>query len=115
MAAYHELTSAKNTTREAKQLTGIARCSAERDRRHPSSARPARRVPANALTGAEREQVLRLLHSPQFVDAAPAQIYAALLDQGVYVGSIATMYVVDGENGAESGWPPCGDGRRRRF
>lgn len=26
------------------------------------------------------------------VDAAPAQIYAALLDQGVYVGSIATMY-----------------------
>jgi len=46
----------------------------------------------NALTAAEREQVLRLLNSAQFVDAAPAQIYAALLDQGVYVGSIATMY-----------------------
>ncbi|MER7421045.1 hypothetical protein ABT346_30430 [Micromonospora peucetia] len=55
---------------------------------------PVRRAPANALTPAEREQVLRLLNSPEFVDAAPAQIYAAMLDQGVYVGSIATMYRV---------------------
>jgi hypothetical protein len=41
---------------------------------------------------AERDQVLRVLDSPQFVDAAPAQVYAALLDQGTYLGSIATMY-----------------------
>jgi len=92
MATYHQLTSVKITTRDAKRLTGIARASADRDRRRPTPARPVRRAPANALTGAEREQVLRLLNSPQFVDAAPAQIYAALLDQGVYVGSIATMY-----------------------
>ncbi|MER5337990.1 hypothetical protein [Micromonospora sp. NPDC002717] len=94
MAAYHALTSARITTRDAKRLTGIARSSAERDRRRPTSAPPARRAPANALTPAEREQVLRLLNSPEFVDAAPAQIYAALLDQGMYVGSIATMYRV---------------------
>ena len=37
-------------------------------------------------------QVLRLVNSAEFVDAAPAQIYAALLDQGAYVASIATMY-----------------------
>ncbi|WP_213457399.1 DDE-type integrase/transposase/recombinase [Rhizomonospora bruguierae] len=92
MVAYHALTGAKIPTREAGRLTGIARSSADRDRRRPTPARPLRRTPANALTPAEREQVLRLLHSPQFVDAAPAQIYAALLDQGVYVGSIATMY-----------------------
>lgn len=92
MACFHELTSAKITTRDAKRLTGIARSSADRDRRCPTPVRPARRPPANALTTLEREQVLRLLNSPQFVDAAPAQIYAALLDQGVYVGSIATMY-----------------------
>ncbi|WP_442930460.1 IS3 family transposase [Micromonospora sp. NBC_00421] len=94
MDIYHVLTGAGITTREAKRLTGIARSSAERDRRRPTPARPVRRAPANAFTPAEREQVLRLLNSAEFVDAAPAQIYAALLDQGVYVGSIATMYRV---------------------
>ena len=92
MAAYHALTSARITTRDAKRLTGIARSSVDRDRRRPSPSVRPRPVPANALTLAEREEVLRLLDSPQFVDAAPAQVYAALLDQGVYVGSIATMY-----------------------
>ncbi len=94
MAAYHALTSARITTRDAKRLTGIARSSAERHRRRPTPAAPVRRAPANALTPAEREQVLRLLNSAEFVDAAPAQIYASLLDQGVYVASIATMYRV---------------------
>lgn len=94
MAAYHALTSARITTRDAARLTGIARSSAERDRRRPTPAAPVRRAPANALTPGEREQVLRLLNSAEFVDAAPAQIYAALLDQDVYVASIATMYRV---------------------
>ena len=94
MDAYHQLTGAKIPTREVKRLTGIARCSADRDLRRPTPARPVRRAPANALSDSEREQVLHVLNSPQFVDAAPAQIYAALLDQGVYVGSIATMYRV---------------------
>lgn len=92
MDTYHALTGAGTTTRDAKRLTGIARSSADRDRRRPTPSRPARRPPVNALSPAEREQVLQLLDSPEFVDAAPAQIYAALLDQGVYVGSIATMY-----------------------
>jgi transposase InsO family protein len=94
MDTYHQMTGAGITTRDAKRLTGIARSSAERDRRRPTPAAPVRRAPANALTPVERGQVLRLLNSPEFVDAAPAQIYAALLDQGVYVASIATMYRV---------------------
>jgi putative transposase len=92
MEAYHALTGAGTTTRDAARLTGIARASAGRDRLRPTPARPARRRPANALRPAERVRVLAVLNSPEFVDAAPAQIYAALLDQGVYVGSIATMY-----------------------
>src|SRR4051794_4856980 len=92
MHAYQELTSAGTTTRDAATMTGIARASADRDRRRPSPSCPTRSVPANALGAAEREQILALLDSAQFVDAAPAQIYAALLDQGVYVASIATMY-----------------------
>ena len=33
-----------------------------------------------------------LLHEPPFVDLAPAEIYASLLDQGTYHCSIRTMY-----------------------
>jgi len=33
-----------------------------------------------------------MLHSERFVDAAPAQVYATLLDEGVYLASERTMY-----------------------
>jgi len=33
-----------------------------------------------------------LLREPDFVDLAPAEIYATLLDQGIYHCSIRTMY-----------------------
>jgi len=92
MDAYRALTGTGTTTRAASRVTGIARASADRDRRRPSPSRPPRRVPANAFSLGDRQKVLAVLDSREFVDAAPAQVYAALLDQGVYVGSIATMY-----------------------
>ena len=92
MDAFQALTGAGTTTRAAAVMTGICRSSADRDRRRPSPSRSPRPVPANALTPAERDRVLAVLNGPEFVDAAPAQIYAVLLDQGIYVGSIATMY-----------------------
>jgi len=48
--------------------------------------------PPNELSEAEREQVLTLLHSPEYCDLAPAQVWARLLDDGVYLCSIRTMY-----------------------
>ena len=42
--------------------------------------------------------VLDLLHAPRFADQAPAEIYASLLDEGVYHCSIRTMYRVLGQN-----------------
>lgn len=33
-----------------------------------------------------------MLHSPEFADMAPAEIYAVLLDRGVYLCSESTMY-----------------------
>lgn len=63
MDTYHQLTSTNISTRQAKRLTGIARSSADRDRRRPTPARPVRRPPANALSGAEREQVLHVLNT----------------------------------------------------
>jgi transposase InsO family protein len=94
MGAYRALCAAGTSTRMAAWLTGISRASSDRARARPTALPQLRRRPANALTAAERAQVLAVLDSPQFVDAAPAQVYAALLDQGVYVGSIATMYRV---------------------
>jgi putative transposase len=41
---------------------------------------------------AERTAVLEILHEPRFVDLAPAQVYAGLLDEGQYVCSERTMY-----------------------
>ena len=43
--------------------------------------------------------MLDLLHAPRFADQAPAEIYASLLDEGVYHCSIRTMYRILGQNG----------------
>jgi hypothetical protein len=43
--------------------------------------------------------VLDLLHAPRFADQAPAEIYATLLDEGVYHCSIRTMYRILEQNG----------------
>jgi putative transposase len=56
--------------------------------------RPPRRGQPRALTPAERDTVRTLLNSPGFVDKAPATVYHELLDEGVYVASISTMYRV---------------------
>lgn len=56
----------------------------------PRAPRPSPR----ALTSAERDAVLALLHEPRFADQAPAEVYATLLDEGRYVCSERTMYRV---------------------
>ena len=50
------------------------------------------RAHPRALSAAERETVLAVLHSPRFQDAAPATVYATLLDEQVYLASERTMY-----------------------
>jgi putative transposase len=57
----------------------------------PPPVRRVRPTPARALTGAQQRVVLDLLHSPRFADQAPAEIYATLLDEGVYHCTIRTM------------------------
>jgi len=70
-----------------------------RCRPKPKRPRRPRSQPANALSGAERDQVLAVLRSPGFVDKAPAQVWAALLDEGTYLCSEATMYRILREHG----------------
>jgi putative transposase len=54
--------------------------------------RQPRPKPQRALAAVERQIVLDLLRAPRFADQAPAEIYACLLDEGVYHCSIRTMY-----------------------
>jgi len=81
-------------TAAACRAMGVARATLYR-RRCPKEpmgkARPKRRQP-RALDRRERQAVLDTLHSPRFVDKAPAAVYAALLGEGTYHCSIRTMY-----------------------
>jgi transposase InsO family protein len=55
---------------------------------------PAPAEPVNKLTVGERRRILEVLTGRRFVDMAPPQIYAHLLDEGVYLCSVSTMYRV---------------------
>ena len=55
-------------------------------------------APVKQLTDLERRRVLEVLNSDRFADLAPLQIYAQLLDEGVYLFTVSTMYRVLGEH-----------------
>ena len=57
-----------------------------------------RRHQPRALLDEERARVLAVLHEPRFADQAPAEVYASLLDEGVFLCSERTMYRVLAEN-----------------
>ena len=76
------------TTADACAALGVSRASVYR--RRTFLARPAaepRPRPAShrALKTAERQVVLDLLREPRFVDLAPREVYASLLDEGIAV------------------------------
>ena len=71
-------------------------------RRHRASPAPPRhepvphagRVQPRALAPAERQAILDALHDERFADLAPAEVWATLLDEGTYLGSVSTFYRV---------------------
>ncbi len=97
MAVYAELTTAGTSTRTAARLTGVSRATATR--KLPAVLVPRVRVaPVNKLSVLERARILSVVNSPRFVELPPIQIFAQLLDEGVYLGSISTIYRVLTEN-----------------
>jgi putative transposase len=66
----------------------------ERQRHLGTSSRTVtpRPTPPLALRPAERTALQAVLCSERFADCAPATIYATLLDEGIYLGSVRTMY-----------------------
>ena len=74
------------------QALGLSRATFYRRQRSTPGHQQPRPTPARALCEAEREQVLDVLAGPRFVDRAPAEVVATLLDDGHYLCSERTMY-----------------------
>jgi len=94
------LTPAQRLTAPACSALGIPRASVCRRRARSNSPqpRPLRRTLGRALTPEQRRRVLEVMQQPEYCDQAPGEIYASLLDQGVYLCSIRTMYRILHEN-----------------
>ena len=75
---------------------GLPRASLYRMRRTADpdleASRLPRPAPPRALAPVEREAILDTLHCERFIDHAPAQVHATLLDEGTYLCSPRTMY-----------------------
>lgn len=72
---------------------GASRASYYRARK-PTPERKPRPKPVRALSELERNRVLSTLDSDEFMDKAPAQVFAKLLEDGEYLCSTRTMYRV---------------------
>jgi putative transposase len=87
-----------NTTSRACGLSGKSRATLHRQRNPKPTAEkepPAPRAPhPAALSRGEQQALLAVLDSDRFADKSPAQVYAILLDEGIYLASIRTMYRV---------------------
>jgi len=88
-------------TKAACEAFGVSRASLYRQRatqaavpvegkRHPS--------PPRTLSVQEKQTVLTILHGERFIDKAPHEVYATLLDEGIYHCSISTMYRILEQN-----------------
>ena len=93
MEAARDLASITNWS-DACFALGVARTSVYRyfkNKENPPPPKESRTQP-RALSNAEREDVLETLHCQRFVDQAPQEVYATLLDEEIYMCSIRTMY-----------------------
>ncbi len=84
--------------RPACELLGVARSTYYRTQR-PKAAPKERRRAGRALTDAERTDLIETMNSPEFCDVTPRQIWATLLDRGMYKGHWRTMYRILARSG----------------
>lgn len=83
--------------RAACQALGLPRSQFYRKRRRQTRM-PAKAPAPRRLSEAERKEVRDLLNSLGFADQAPREVYATLLDKGVYLCSVRSMYRILNEH-----------------
>jgi putative transposase len=77
---------------------GLARATYYRQLQPPVYGPTRKKHHPRELSAEEKAAVLSVLHEERFVDLAPAEVYATLLDEGRYLCSERTMYRVLAEN-----------------
>jgi putative transposase len=83
--------SEQSTVSAACESLGVPRSSYYRAQQPKPEPKP-RPTPERALSQEEKTQVHQTLDSERFQDRAPRQVYATLLDEGIYLCSWRTMY-----------------------
>jgi putative transposase len=79
---------------------GVSRATIYRSTRPSSPPQSHSRAPSpRRVSDEERAALMGVLHSPEFVDQPPHEVYATLLSRGVYLASIRTMYRLLAERG----------------
>ncbi|MEO0323761.1 MAG: DDE-type integrase/transposase/recombinase [Myxococcota bacterium] len=78
------------------EALGVSRATLYRRRRPPTRrpAPPPRPPSPRRLADEERTKLLDVLHSDEFADQPPREVYATLLSRGIYLALIRTMYRV---------------------
>lgn len=80
------------------EALGVSRASFYRQQQPRSIEPKPRPRPTRSLSQAEQQKVLEVLHSERFVDQSPAEVYATLLDKGIYLCSLRTLYRILAEH-----------------
>jgi transposase InsO family protein len=82
------------------EAVGVSRATVYRNTLPSSPPVSYSRAPSpRRLSDEERGAVMDVLHSPEFVDQPPHEVYATLLSRGVYLASVRTMYRLLAERG----------------
>ena len=82
--------------KSACEVLNVPRSRVYRERQSQPAPRPARSrsAPSHTLSPEEKANVREVLNSERFMDQAPRQVYATLLDEGKYLCHWRTMYRV---------------------
>ncbi len=89
----------KTSAQQACQVLVHPRSSYYRHRKpRPASPERPSSPSLRALPPPERDTVRETLNSSRFVDSSPRQVYGALLDEGLYLCSVSTMYRILKDN-----------------
>jgi putative transposase len=78
---------------EACRVLGVPRSSVYRARKSKAGPAP-RPTPERAMSAEEKAQVRAVLNSERFCDSSPREVYATLLDEGIYYCHWRTMYSI---------------------
>lgn len=92
-------TGSKVGVASACQALGLPRATYYRQLHPKPSKGSVRRPPPRALPPEERQQILAVFNEPRFLDLAPPEVHATLLDEGKWMCSLRTMYRILDENG----------------